>query len=601
MSTIEEVKEEEDERDTVRTKYDIQNTAKWIIENDFKRIAIQIPDEILPDAAEIARAIIEETTATKPSINSSDSSNTRVNRRNVFVLADTTFGACCIDEVAAMHHEADCVVHLGYSCLSRTSELPARVVFEQEGLDVDKCVDMIKRFDFGSECEVVCVLVEQNRSRFSDQIREKLSFEKGGERMYLVSSQPVETIEPIKNDIDIDNDAEVVEKEEEDVVNDDDNDKNSNYNKRKIKVELGAMRIEYDLEFDETFRNPSKKAFIWIGDDNSPALTHALVTISSASSESSAFRTNYDIARYCPKANEIEPKAIGTEGCRRNVKKRNHAIERAKDSKIVGIVVGTLGVSGYLSIVSKLREMIETSGRTCYTVACGKPNPNKLANFPEIETFVLVACEMCALVDAKEYLQAVITPHEAALAFGNKPWVGEVKLDFKSFKDETKDFTQTASKEPSMSLLTGSLRKDSSAGDGVDDDDADYDSESANVSRILIADDDNNDTDDNDKNLLEANAFQLAKRASHALAFRENMHLSTNISTHEPRSGAEYLLTKRTFVGLDPNKKKDKVDEETGKEVSTEHPLLATQGSRGRAAAYDSDIATVEIPSIQDL
>ena len=92
MPTSKEVKEEEDDRDTVRTKYDIQNTAKWIIENDFKRIAIQIPDEILPDAAEIARAIIEETTATKPSINSSDSSNTRVNRRNVFVLADTTFG-----------------------------------------------------------------------------------------------------------------------------------------------------------------------------------------------------------------------------------------------------------------------------------------------------------------------------------------------------------------------------------------------------------------------------------------------------------------------------------------------------------------------------
>ena len=144
------------------------------------------------------------------------------------------------------------------------------------------------------------------------------------------------------------------------------------------------------------------------------------------------------MSRYCPEKGEIEAKAIGTEACRRNVKKRNHSIERAKDSNIVGIVVGTLGVSGYLSVVSKLREMIESSGRTCYTVACGKPNPNKLANFPEIETFVLVACELCALVDGKDYLQAVITPYEAALAFGNKSWIGEVKLDFDSFKRKRK-------------------------------------------------------------------------------------------------------------------------------------------------------------------
>ena len=161
---------------------------------------------------------------------------------------------------------------------------------------------------------------------------------------------------------------------------------------------------------DKDFKDPNTKAFVWVGDANSPALTHALLMISSATSDASPFRTNYDVARYCPEKGEIEAKAIGTEACRRNVKKRNHSIERAKDSNIVGIVVGTLGVSGYLSVVSKLREMIESSGRTCYTVACGKPNPNKLANFPEIETFVLVACELCALVDGKDYLQAVITP-----------------------------------------------------------------------------------------------------------------------------------------------------------------------------------------------
>ena len=35
----------------------------------------------------------------------------------VFVLADTTFGSCCVDEVAAAHHNADCIVHFGRACM----------------------------------------------------------------------------------------------------------------------------------------------------------------------------------------------------------------------------------------------------------------------------------------------------------------------------------------------------------------------------------------------------------------------------------------------------------------------------------------------------
>ena len=195
-----------------------------------------------------------------------------------------------------------------------------------------------------------------------------------------------------------------------------------------------------NAELDEDLKDPNKKAFVWVGDADSPALTHALLTIYSAMS-GIAVSNELRCQRYCAEADEMKRKRLARRRVR-NVKKRSHAIERAKDSNIVGIVVGTLGVSGYLSVVSKLREMIESSGRTCYTVACGKPNPNKLANFPEIETFVLVACELCALVDGKDYLQAVITPHEAALAFGNKPWIGEVKLDFMSFKEERKISTR---------------------------------------------------------------------------------------------------------------------------------------------------------------
>ena len=44
--------------------------------------------------------------------------------------------SCCVDEVAAAHADADCVVHFGRSCLSPVSRLPARLLFAKQPLDV---------------------------------------------------------------------------------------------------------------------------------------------------------------------------------------------------------------------------------------------------------------------------------------------------------------------------------------------------------------------------------------------------------------------------------------------------------------------------------
>lgn len=40
------------------------------------------------------------------------------NEVRLFVMADTTYGSCCVDEVGAAHANADCVIHYGHTCLS---------------------------------------------------------------------------------------------------------------------------------------------------------------------------------------------------------------------------------------------------------------------------------------------------------------------------------------------------------------------------------------------------------------------------------------------------------------------------------------------------
>jgi diphthamide biosynthesis protein 2 len=58
--------------------------------------------------------------------------------RNAFVvLGDTSFGSCCVDEIAAMHGNAKAIVHFGYACLSRNNRLPVFYAFGREELDLD--------------------------------------------------------------------------------------------------------------------------------------------------------------------------------------------------------------------------------------------------------------------------------------------------------------------------------------------------------------------------------------------------------------------------------------------------------------------------------
>lgn len=60
-----------------------------------------------------------------------------------------------------------------------------------------------------------------------------------------------------------------------------------------------------------------------------------------------------------------------------------------------------LCVASYLPLITHLRQLIASHQKKSYTVAVGKLNPAKLANFMEVECFVLVACPENTLIDSK--------------------------------------------------------------------------------------------------------------------------------------------------------------------------------------------------------
>ena len=118
----------------------------------------------------------------------------------------------------------------------------------------------------------------------------------------------------------------------------------------------------------------------------------------------------------------------------KSLNRRFFLTQKARDASVFGILVGTLSQRHFASAVSALRRLILNANRACYTLAVGKLNQAKLANFAEIECFVLVACPEHSLLEneREQYHVPIITPLELSIALGQQEW-GEYYLDYNVF------------------------------------------------------------------------------------------------------------------------------------------------------------------------
>ncbi|XP_009949342.1 PREDICTED: diphthamide biosynthesis protein 2, partial [Leptosomus discolor] len=148
----------------------------------------------------------------------------------------------------------------------------------------------------------------------------------------------------------------------------------------------------------------------------------------------------------------------------RALMQRLYLVERARNARVVGILVGTLGVAGYLAVLQHLRELLRRAGKRSYTLAVGKLNPAKLANFLEVDIFVLVACAQNSLLDSSDYYQPIVTPYELELACNPaREWTANYLTDFRDLLPgacahiELPPAVPAAEAIPDISLITGEM------------------------------------------------------------------------------------------------------------------------------------------------
>ncbi|PPQ91528.1 hypothetical protein CVT25_008796 [Psilocybe cyanescens] len=408
--------------------YEIKRTAKEIVHGDYKRIALQFPDKLLHDSVPIFRRLNKTISELEP-----ESGPSTI--RELYVLADTSYGSCCVDEVAAQHANADSIVHYGHACMTQTSRLPAIYVFGQKQIDVERCVTEFMRVfkldDPGTEQERTVLLRHDVAfTHKADEILRSLS---------QALSEQVPPIPVLYHEI-----------------------PNMTYPSSATTTTNPSPQTPNDHDTQTDF--PLEHMIIFYVGGESLGLSNLLMTNASC-----------DVYTYNPTTQTaLHESATGRTN--KMLMRRYVAVQKVRDADVFGILVGTLGVASYLPLISHIRRLLARKQKKSYTISVGKLNPAKLANFLEVECFVLIACPENSLIQDKEFLRPIITPYELEVAMQTEQsWTGRYVLDFEKLLAEAKN---TASEEatddqkvkeedegtdsdpdqPVFSLMTGTYR-----------------------------------------------------------------------------------------------------------------------------------------------
>lgn len=376
--------------------YEIERTIIEIRKEKFTRVALQFPDTMLPDAPRVSEALskgLDPTTSflnrQRPPPRDPNQLTNDVEKLSVtseklpavrlYILADTSYGACCVDEVAAEHINADAVVHYGRACLSPTVKVPVIHIFTIQQLQDQS--SLIQDFEeYYVDHQVKVILMADVTYQYHLKGINAVLHSRGYSNVYAT-----------------------------DVVHD-------------PSSPLPNRTIPKDAETD-----PSKLKEWQLFHISEPPEA-LLLTLASRLSSIRIYPVTAE--RYS------QPLLASTN---RALNRRYALLTSVSTTSIFGILVNTLSVKNYLHIVEHVKSQIQAAGKKSYTFVVGKVNAAKVANFGEIGAWVVIGCWESSLIDSKDFWKPVLTPFELGLALkedSERIWTGEWSSDFQTILQE---------------------------------------------------------------------------------------------------------------------------------------------------------------------
>ncbi|PKX95666.1 2-(3-amino-3-carboxypropyl)histidine synthase subunit 1/2 [Aspergillus novofumigatus IBT 16806] len=395
--------------------YDIERTLQEIRQARYKRIALQFPDDMLPDAPRVfqllsrglARRDVDKTTVEKNG-NGTDGAESEKLAHDVsqlsvddkpepeprlYILADTSYGTCCVDEVAAEHVNADVVVHYGRSCLSPTARLPVIYVFTHKELPIEPVIQAFKA-TYPDQATRIILAADVTYCDHIPAVYARL-VEEGYTNLYATEL-----------------------------------------------IHCPSSAIPNRTVPDSVRENPESLSEWQLFHISDPP-TALLLTLASRVAAIHIYPTTD-----APSDN-VKPLPASTSAA---LGRRYAILTRLSTVPIFGILINTLSVKNYLHIVEHVKQKIADAGKKSYMFVVGKLNAAKVANFSEIGGWVVIGCWESSLVDSKDFWKPVITPFELELALKGdheRVWTGAWQSDFQSILDQPAEEAQTADDEES--------------------------------------------------------------------------------------------------------------------------------------------------------
>ncbi|KAF2276688.1 putative diphthamide biosynthesis protein Dph2 [Westerdykella ornata] len=500
----------------VALTYEIERTVREIREGRWKRIALQFPDHMLVDAPRVYEQLNKALEKARNSSNGIQTPSVLQNGNvadelasgiqaaslqekeeveRLFILGDTSYGACCVDEVAAEHVDADVVVHYGRSCLSPPSRLPVIYVFTERPLDLDAVITTFQE-TYPDKDQKIILMADIPYSHHIPTLHARLQ-SSGYTHIY-----PTEII----------------------------------HNPSSL---LPNRTTPPEVADSKEALRPYHLFHI------STPPTSLLLTLSSRLSAIHIYPTDTPSPSALPASTAM------------TLRRRYAIITSLSSAPIFGILINTLSVKNYLHILSHVQSLIAAAGKKSYTFVVGKVNAAKVANFSEVAGWVVIGCWESSLMESKEFWKPIITPFELEMVLmgdEERVWTGEWEADFQKVL-EGKERTVAGKDEPGekKDKVEGRVQDE----DGNEANDAgDYDSEEESAppefdlrtgryvshSRPMRSSTapKNEQGEGGQGSSAKSNSTALAKRANGDVA-----HVGGVISP-----GAEFLRSQRTWQGL---------------------------------------------------
>jgi 2-(3-amino-3-carboxypropyl)histidine synthase len=113
---------------------------------------------------------------------------------------------------------------------------------------------------------------------------------------------------------------------------------------------------------------------------------------------------------------------------------RLQSINTAKNCKVFGLILGTLGRQGSPGIFNRLQKLLTDQGKVVIPFLMAEINPEKLAKITAVEAWVQVACPRLSIDWSGGFSKPILTPYELEVALGSTQWTDTYPMDYYSSK-----------------------------------------------------------------------------------------------------------------------------------------------------------------------